>query len=192
MDKNSTEILEEEHRPIQKMADVMLIWAEHLRQGQELHIQSLNDLVEFMRTFADRCHHGKEETYLFPALERSGVPSAGGPLGALRHEHQTGRALVAQLAQAITSYVPGNPATRQPIEEVLRGLVGLYPNHIWKENNMLFPMARKFLSAAEERKLQEAFRQVELEIGPDVHERMESIALRLEAEARLIRGSPQP
>jgi hemerythrin-like domain-containing protein len=190
MEKNSTEILEEEHRPIQKMAGVMLIWAEHLGQGHELATQSLNDLIEFMRTYADRCHHGKEETYLFPALERSGVPLTGCPVGALRHEHQAGRALVSQLAQAVASYSPENPATRQPIEETLRALVGLYPNHIWKEEYLAFPMARKVLSAAEEQKLQEAFAGVEKEVGPDVHQRMEAIASRLETEARLIQSNP--
>jgi hemerythrin-like domain-containing protein len=190
MVKNSTEILEEEHRPIQKVAGVMLIWAEHLGQGHELAAQSLNDLVEFMRTYADRCHHGKEETYLFPALERSGVPLTGCPVGALRHEHQTGRALVGQLAEAVAVYSPENPATRQPVEEALRALAGLYPNHIWKEDYLAFPMARKVLSAAEEQKLQEAFAQVEKEVGQDVHQRMEAIALRLEAEARLIQSNP--
>lgn len=190
MEKYSTEILEEEHRSIQRIAGVMLVWAEHLGRGHALPMQSLNDLVEFMRTYADRCHHGKEETYLFPALERSGVPLTGCPVGALRHEHQTGRALVGQLAEAVAVYSPENPATRQPVEEALRALAGLYPNHIWKEDYLAFPMARKVLSAAEEQKLQEAFAQVEKEVGQDVHQRMEAIALRLEAEARLIQSNP--
>ncbi len=107
MEKNSTEILEggTSSHPEDGGCDVDLGGA-LAGQGHELATQSLNDLIEFMRTYADRCHHGKEETYLFPALERSGVPLTGCPVGALRHEHQAGRALVGQLAQAVAAYSP--------------------------------------------------------------------------------------
>jgi len=77
MDRTSpTEILEAEHRVIQKVVGAVAVLAEGLGAGQEPPIQTLCSVVEFMRTFADRCHHGKEEAHLFPFLEEPGFRRA--------------------------------------------------------------------------------------------------------------------
>jgi len=75
------EVLEAEHRVIQKMVAGMSLLAERLEGGEPLDVSLLESIVAFLRTFADRCHHGKEETFLFPALIRRGVPSHGCPIG---------------------------------------------------------------------------------------------------------------
>jgi hemerythrin-like domain-containing protein len=35
--------------------------------------QHVDQLLEFFTVFVDKCHHGKEEELLFPALEKVGV-----------------------------------------------------------------------------------------------------------------------
>ena len=35
--------------------------------------QHVDHLLEFFTVFVDKCHHGKEEELLFPALEQIGV-----------------------------------------------------------------------------------------------------------------------
>ena len=72
----------------------MAVLAEALENGQAVEAQILQQIVEFMQNFADKCHHGKEETHLFPMLEGKGVAMRGCPLGVLLHEHEKGRALV--------------------------------------------------------------------------------------------------
>ena len=67
-------------------------------------------------------HHGKEETHLFPALERKGVPMRGCPLGALLAEHQKGRTLVKELSQATADYARSGSAARNSLIKSLRGL----------------------------------------------------------------------
>jgi hemerythrin-like domain-containing protein len=182
--QKATAILEEEHRFIQKVAAAMAVLADHLELEQEVDAETLRDMVEFMRTFADRCHHGKEETYLFTALEKKGVPMHGCPMGALLGEHQRGRVIVAQLAETIESYTAGHPEARAPLIESLRGLTGLYPNHIWKEDYLLFPMADKILSPEEQQELLARFEAVEEPIGEDLHHRFERLANWLEEETR--------
>ena len=71
MEKMPTEILEEEHHYIQKVVGAMAALAERLETGQDVDTAMLQSIVEFMRTFADNCHHGKEETHLFTLLERN-------------------------------------------------------------------------------------------------------------------------
>lgn len=157
----------------------MAVLIEVLDAGKEVEEKTLQDIVEFMRTFADKCHHGKEETHLFPAIEKKGVPMRGCPVGMLISEHQKGRALVSELAEATEAY-RGNPLAKESLVKSLPGLTELYPNHIWKEEYLAFPMADKILSLDEQRDLYEKFEIVEKEIGLDVHQRFEQFTKELE------------
>jgi hemerythrin-like domain-containing protein len=180
-EKMPTEMLEEEHRFIQKVVSAIPALVEALETGQKVETQTLQDIVEFMRTFADKCHHGKEEAHLFPALGQKGVPMKGCPVGALTHEHQQGRALVAGLAEAAGAYAQGDAGAKEALVSNLRGITELYPNHIWKEDYLLFPMTNKVLSPDDQKDLREKFEAVEDAIGRDVHQRFEQLAERLSA-----------
>jgi len=179
MERRATQSLEEEHHIIQTVVGAMVVLAEELERGKAPRAGILRDLVEFMQVFADKCHHGKEEGYLFPLLEAKGVPVTGCPLGILIHEHQSGRKLVAELADAVEAYEKGDSKEHEPLCASMRGLVNLYPNHIWKEDYLLFPMTDKILNEDEQRELAKNFELVEKEIGPDVHHRFEELAATL-------------
>ncbi len=178
------ETLEAEHRVILKIVGALGVLADALEADKLVQPQTLYDLVEFMRTFADRCHHGKEEAHLFPALARRGVPTQGCPIGGLMHEHQKGRALVAELDQAAQAYSVGATSeTTAVVVRCLRDLAALYPNHIWKEDYLLFPLSYKVLTEADHAELQQEFEAVEAEIGSDVHQRLEALAEKLQGDA---------
>jgi len=183
MSKKPIKILEEEHHFIQKVVGAMAVLAETLEAGKEVEAKTLDEIVEFMRTFADKCHHRKEEAHLFTLLEKKGVPMRGCPLGILIAEHQKGRELVKQLAEATDSYANGNASAREALLKSLHGLTELYPNHIWKEEYLAFPMAEKILSSEEQRELSDKFESVEKEIGLDVHQRFERFSEEVEKRA---------
>lgn len=67
-ERTPTEMLEAEHRVIQKVVGAMAVVAEALEDDGEVEPDTLRDITAFMRTFADQCHHGKEETHLFPGM----------------------------------------------------------------------------------------------------------------------------
>jgi hemerythrin-like domain-containing protein len=183
MSEKPIKILEEEHHFIQKVVGAIAVLAETLEAGREVDAKTLHDAVEFMRTFADKCHHGKEEAHLFTLLEKKGVPMRGCPLGILVAEHQKGRDLVKQLAEAADSYA-GNAMAREALLKSLHGLTDLYPNHIWKEEYLAFPMADKILTSEEQRELSDKFEMVEKEIGLDVHQRFEQFAEEIESKTQ--------
>jgi hemerythrin-like domain-containing protein len=58
----------------------------------------------------------------------------------------------------------------------LRGIATLYPNHIWKEDYLLFPLTNKVVSPEEQQALYQQFEQVEERVGRDVHHRLEQFA----------------
>ena len=89
-----TEILSGEHRVIEQVLTCLERIAEQCAAEGRLDRTSAEQALEFFRNFADRCHHGKEEVHLFPALEAKGFPRDGGPTGVMLHEHDQGRAHV--------------------------------------------------------------------------------------------------
>jgi len=177
--ESSTGTLEQEHRIVQQVVAGMAMLADELEESKPVKPQLLKEIVEFLRVFVDQCHHAKEDKYLFPLLEQRGVPADGCPLGALKHEHENGRLLVTQLTGAVEAYANSGGTIKNSLIPALRGLVELYPNHIWKEDYLLFPLAGKVLSASDHEALSRQFEEVELEFGPDLHSRFERLALKL-------------
>ncbi len=106
----------------------------------------------------------------------------GCPIAVLIHEHEKGRFLVKQLSEAGTAYANGDGASKSVLIKSLQGLTELYPNHIWKEDYLLFPMTNKVLNDVDQRELFDKFETVEKEIGQDVHDRLEKIAEKLALE----------
>ena len=183
------EVLEAEHRVIQRVVAGMAVLVERLDGGQDLDVPLLGNIVEFLCTFADRCHHGKEEAFLFPALIHRGVPSHGCPIGGLTMEHQKGRVMVGELADAIRGYAAGEPLARENLVKSLRALVALYPSHIWKEDYLLFPLAGKVLTPEDQQDLMHKFDTVDRDLGLDVHEGFDKVAAELE---RMVSGIDAP
>ena len=174
--KRPSQILESEHRIIEKVLGAMARLTEVLETNRTVCSEDITALAEFMRTFADQCHHGKEEKLLFPILERKGVPVSGCPLGMLINEHARGRVLVNALSEAAAAHAAGSPEAKGALLASLKGLLDLYPNHIWKEDYLLFPLTDKILSRTEQKSLAEEFEQVESEIGRETHCRFVQIA----------------
>jgi hemerythrin-like domain-containing protein len=184
MTHGPTDILEAEHRVIEKVVAVAAVLTETLETGGAVESETLRQMVEFMRNYADKCHHGKEEAELFPFLERRGVPMRGCPISALTGEHAQGRALVTALADAVEAHAAGDVAARETLLKSLHGITTLYPNHIWKEDYLLFPMSNKVLSQEDQQELQARFQKVEEGMGHGTHERFEQVAVDLERRVR--------
>ena len=171
-----TQVMEAEHRLIETVVKALGGVAAALEKGQPAGAAIMPTAVEFFRVYADKLHHGKEETVFFPMLVKRGVPPQGCPIGGLNHEHEKGRALVQALADQAPAYAQGKPGAKEALLETLRGIVDLYHNHIWKEDAMVFPMADKVLTAADQAELSEKFGEVDRAVGLDVVARLETFA----------------
>ena len=180
MEDDPITMLTEEHKVILKVVAACDTIAEKLNAGQEVDPKLLLRIVEFMREFADKCHHAKEEDLLFPAFESSGVPPTGCPLEALRAEHRNGRKLVMQLNESVNAYAKGVKGSADGITTALNGITKLYRNHIWKEDAMVFPMADRLFSPEKRQAMLKAFEEVEAKTGHDIHSKYVSFAEKLD------------
>lgn len=142
--------------------------------------QWLDTIVDFVRNFADRCHHGKEEKYLFVRLQERGIPKDGGPIGVMLHEHELGREFIRAVADATPGAKEGEMSALTAAARHLMGYVELLEAHIAKENDILFPIADGVLTPADQQELTMAFERVEAEeMGEGTHERYHELAHRL-------------
>lgn len=187
--QRATHSLEQEHRTIEKILRVIGVLVDELTENRDIDDDILRDLCQFLRVHGHQCHHGKEESYLFPMLERHGVPEEGCPLGALRHEHERSRVLTQKLVQASAEYAANRHDGSSALSEVLRNIAQFYPAHIWKEEYLLFPMARKVLSEEDDQRLLKEFKSVESDIYSYAHESYEQLATEL--EDRVVKTSPK-
>jgi hemerythrin-like domain-containing protein len=168
--------MEAEHRNIETVVKALGVLALAIERGQRVEAALLETAVEFFRIYADKLHHGKEEALFFPMLVKRGVPPQGCPIGGLNHEHEKGRALVGSLEEWVTFYEQRRPGTQVGLVQTLRGIGDLYQNHIWKEDAMVFPMADKILTEADQKELSAKFAEVDKSIGLEVVARMERFA----------------
>jgi hemerythrin-like domain-containing protein len=159
-----TEELKEEHKIILRMLKILEKTAQNLEEGKEVKPEVFKKAVDFIRNFADRCHHGKEEDTLFPMMEKYGIPREGGPLGVMLYEHTLGRNYVKGMAEALEKYEKGDKASIKKLVENALGYAGLLAPHIFKEDNILYTMADRNIPEKEQRVLEERFEKIEKEV----------------------------
>ena len=141
------------------------------KTGELANPDHVEQLIEFFTTFVDRCHHGKEEELLFPALEAVGVSREGGPIGVMLKEHQQGRDYVAKINAALGRYREGDREAAHDLTKHARAYITLLNQHIDKENNVLFALADKHLSEDKQTELWKGFERIETQkIGPGRHD----------------------
>jgi hemerythrin-like domain-containing protein len=173
-----TEILSDEHRVIERVLGVI----EKLAKGPLGVLEPWKKALDFLRHFADQCHHFKEEKVLFPALEAHGIPNEGGPIGMMLMEHEEGRSYVRAMFAAIALVEAKNEAAKETLLGNAQAYCRLLREHIQKEDEILFRMADEVISADEQKKISAAFAQHEAEeMGAGVHEKYLKIAAELES-----------
>jgi hemerythrin-like domain-containing protein len=137
-----TTVLSQEHQSILLMISILGNMADRLEAGEKVEAVHLEEAVDFVKGFADKCHHAKEEDLLFPAMEKAGIPRTGGPLGVMLREHTEGRALVKAMTDSMPGIRKGDKAAARLFAESARGYGALLSQHIYKED-LLFPAMEK-------------------------------------------------
>lgn len=185
----ATDILMSEHRVIERVIDCLQTAAEQLASGAQVRPGFFLEAADFIKGFADGCHHRKEEGVLFKAMSESGVPVQGGPIGVMLHEHELGRSYTQAMREAAQRLAGGDESASSAVVAAARSYAGLLRQHIAKEDGVLFPMAEQFIPIGQQEQLVEDFEHVEHEeTGEGVHERYLALADQLEREAKGLSG----
>lgn len=166
----ATQDLRKEHEAILYVLQILDKMMEPDNHDAESPLHYYGEVVYFLKIFADKCHHGKEENYLFKELVNKGITNEGGPIGVMLQEHAQGRDYIAQMS---SSFDERNIKGFNNAAELYRDLLR---QHIEKENDVLFMMADKVINEQEQNLLFEQFEQHEENvIGHGVHEKLHSM-----------------
>ncbi|MBX9790521.1 MAG: hemerythrin domain-containing protein [Pirellulales bacterium] len=174
----ATETLKHEHDLIERVLVLLSDAAKTLQGGGHLPFGFQEWAVDFIRRFADGCHHAKEEEVLFPLLEQRGVARHGGPIGVMLYEHDIGRDCVGRMAAALPS-ANNNPAA---FAAAAQEYVALLRQHIFKENNVLFRIADRVLKPGDDEDVVSRYRTADGPGGDALHRQYEVDVCRWEDE----------
>ncbi|MGO9567528.1 MAG: hemerythrin domain-containing protein [Desulfomonilaceae bacterium] len=140
-----------EHRLIERMLELIKREAERIRDTNEINPVFIDNAVDFVRVYADRTHHGKEEDILFRDLAKKNMASEEKRImGELIQEHVLGRKTVGDLVDAKKRHFAGDNSALEIVVDKLEFLVSFYPRHIEKEDKVFFPAMMKYLPAEEQ------------------------------------------
>lgn len=176
-----TELLKEDHKFILRAIGVMNNVSGRIARSEQVSVDDMEKIVDFIRTFADKCHHGKEEDLLFVEMAKAGIPKEGGPIGVMLREHVIGREYVKGMAEGISEIKAGKNTGLGKFGENATGYARLLTQHIDKEDNILYMMADMHLDEKTQERLVDAFEKVEEEVmGHGRHEEYRNLVARLE------------
>jgi hemerythrin-like domain-containing protein len=140
-----------EHRLIERMISVIERVLTQIESTQKIDPLFVDTAVDFIRVYADRTHHGKEEDILFRDLsKRTLSPEDQQVMKELIQEHVFGRQTTKALVEANERYRNGDESAVREVANKLRTLVEFYPKHIEKEDKVFFPASRAYFTEEED------------------------------------------
>jgi len=172
-----------EHRLIEKMIGIINDQITLMEKNQTVDPVLIDTIVDFIKTYADRTHHGKEEDILFRDLEGKNMSESDTRImKELVEEHQQGRKLVADIVAAKQSYLAGDMESLTAMIKGLKELAAFYPEHIKKEDAVFFPGTEKYFTNEELDAMLEEFWTFDRSL---IHEKYKNVVEQIRAKAGL-------
>jgi hemerythrin-like domain-containing protein len=169
-----------EHRLIERMLDIIRQALTQVVGSRKIDPFFVDIVVDFIRIYADRTHHGKEEEIFFRDLERRVLSETDRRImHELIEEHAFARQITNSVVEGNSRYRTGDPMALADIASQLRKLVDFYPKHIEKEDKVFFPASRAYFSDKEEQSMIAEFREFDRKM---IHDKYKAVIAGLEAE----------
>ena len=162
-----------EHRLIERMISLINDATVQIESTHRVDPVFVDTAVDFIRMYADRTHHGKEEDILFRDLRKRSLSAEDLQImKELVEEHVFGRQTTKALVAANTRYRNGDESALADIVSKLRTLVDFYPKHIEKEDKVFFPASRAYFTNEEDQAMLAEFWEFDRRM---IHEKYESL-----------------
>jgi hemerythrin-like domain-containing protein len=170
-----------EHRLIERMVKLMGRHVRVISSSSRADTHFIEGAVDFIRAYADRCHHGKEEDILFRELAgKKMAPAHAKIMEELLHEHVEAREVTAKLNRANEAYIREEPGALEDIRLHMSRLVEFYPVHIEKEDRHFFIPVMDYFTKQEQEEMLQVFYGFDRKL---IHERYGHVVEAFEATA---------
>ena len=162
-----------EHRLIEKMLAVIKDQMSIMRKQNRIDPIFIDAAVDFIRIYADKTHHGKEEDILFRDLAAKKISAEDkAAMQELIEEHKFARKKVAELVQAKDDCLAGRKEALKIVLDSLTTLVEFYPEHIRREDEAFFPDTEKYFTRAEQDAMLQEFWEFDRKM---IHDKYKSV-----------------
>jgi len=142
----------------------------------------IDTIVDFIKTYADRTHHGKEEDILFRELARKRLPKDDvDAMNELIEQHKQAREKVAEIVALNAHYRHGKRAVVSKVKEIVLWLSEFYPTHIRKEDKEFFPKSERHFRQEELDSMLEEFARFDRKM---IHEKYQELYSRIRGQTR--------
>ena len=140
-----------EHRIIERMIGLIKDELDRIDSTKQINPIFIDTAVDFIRTYADKVHHGKEEDILFRELTKKTLaPELKTIMNELIEEHKVGRATIKAVVDAKSKFLAGDVSQIPILKNKLAFLVDFYPRHIEKEDKYFFKPVMKYFTPGEQ------------------------------------------
>jgi len=186
------EYLVAEHELIERSMAVLKSCAEQIELDEEINLVQLGRSIDFLLNFGDKIHNKKEEELVFPLMGERGIPVEGGPLGVMLMEHEAERTLLGKMSFALPGFAVLSYEEKIEFKEEALEYLKVRAEHIWKENDVLYPMGRQVFTEADNEALLESFDKINREVyGAKAFEKFNAMVSEVEEgrqKEKLIEG----
>jgi hemerythrin-like domain-containing protein len=183
MKQDMTTALVHEHNLIKRMLTLLERNAPRTAEGSYSDYRFYLDGVDFIRNYADRFHHAKEEDVLFAALVANGMPREHSPVAAMLMEHEQGRAFVRAMEEAASAALAGKSGQDRLIAANALAYAALLREHIAKEDEILYPLSERIIPTEARDAILAGYTRAEQIAQPGLEEHYEALVAHYEAEA---------
>lgn len=139
----ASDILTSEHRIILRTLDIFDSYLNNLHLGNDTIIEKTIDLIDFIKFYAVKIHHGKEEALFFPKAEIASIKNGGDiEIKRVFEDHEEGKYILKEIFKILND----KQKNIDLLIETSRNYISLLKPHIDNEDNVLFKLADKFLT----------------------------------------------
>jgi hypothetical protein len=181
-----------EHEMIERAMAVLKNNLEKIDEAVKAPLQ-MQRAIDFLLEFGDKVHNTKEEEFLFPLMGQKGMPVEGGPIGVMLMEHDAERNLLQRMMAELPNLAEATTSMRHKFAAEGFEYLTIRAEHIWKENDVLYPMGRKTFSDEDNTSLLDAFKTLDQQTYGDTArdhyaQMLAEVEKDSEAKKRLIRN----
>ena len=148
--------LVEEHGRIKRLLAFIPAICDHIA-NEKLDHQLVNDCIYFVRNYADKFHHAKEEDILFHYVDET-----QDIIRVMLQDHQSGRSFIRSAAAGLEAHNAGL------VIKSLTEYRDLLQQHIKKEDEILYPWIDRTLTTRQVGELASRFNEVRHDFGMDI------------------------
>lgn len=144
---NTIELMMSEHENIRRVLRSIRKICMKILNGEEVDYKIFYEVIDFVRNYADKHHHKKEENVLFKKMsEKLDKMISEGPVKGMLIEHDMGRFYIRNLEEAVKKVEAGELDARLDIIANAISYANLLDGHIEKENSVIYKIASRSLS----------------------------------------------